>query len=73
MKRRRRIPQVSTNLLREGPVLVGRAELGDNDPSPHNTLSYHNNNLDSFFQSNFAHLQSSKEKNKENLLKRKRP
>ena len=68
MKRRRRIPQVSTNLLREGPVLFGRAELG-----AHNNLSYHNNSLDSFFQSNFAHLQSSKEKNKENLLERKRP
>jgi len=36
-------------LLREGPVLFGRAELGDKDPSPHNNRSYHNNSLDSFF------------------------
>jgi hypothetical protein len=60
-------------LLREGPVLFGRAELGDKDPSPHNNLGYHNNSLDSFFQSNFAHLQSLKEKKEENLLKRKHP
>jgi hypothetical protein len=60
-------------LLREGPLLSGSGELGDKDPSPHNNLSYHNSSLESFFQTNFAHLQSSEEKKEENVLKRKRP